>query len=267
MIAQRQLNDMDYVRSSKVFISKAPQEFFARQQQRSEAAVTLDVTRSLSDGEIAAVLQIVQSIGGHNLSANDITLVANGKLVHKPRQPAVADLEKTTTEAQEIPEDELRRLARMEQQKSGAPSKPLPDSDRISLGTERPPYALYHTHLSAEKDPLRQIVNLTFREMPLANIVQILKDLGQVKVVTDLPMDGIVSANLKQVPLGRAMEAIFRMQGLGFLREDDGFRITTWEEAVKASRERTEGKAESRRRMRTGMWSWTNGDWRLSKTK
>jgi flagellar M-ring protein FliF len=83
-IAQRQLNDMDYVRSSKVFISQAPQEFFARQQFRSEAAVTLDVTRALSDGEIAAVLQIVQSIGGHNLSANDITLVGDGKLLHKP---------------------------------------------------------------------------------------------------------------------------------------------------------------------------------------
>ncbi len=83
-IAQRQLNEMDYVRSSKVFISKAPQEFFAQMQQRSEAAVTLDVTRSLSDGEIAAVLQIVQSIGGHNLSANDITLVGDGKLLHKP---------------------------------------------------------------------------------------------------------------------------------------------------------------------------------------
>jgi type II secretory pathway component GspD/PulD (secretin) len=93
---------------------------------------------------------------------------------------------------------------------------------------------LYHAHLSAEKDPLRQVVNLEFREMPLENIVQILKQLGEVKVVTDLPMDGIVSANLKQVPLGRAMEAIFRMQGLGFVKEGDGFRITTREEAVKA---------------------------------
>lgn len=243
-IVQRQLNDMDYVRSSKVFIREAPQEFFTRQQQRSEAAVTLDVTRSLSDGEIAAVLQIVQSIGGHNLSVNDITLVGDGKLLHKPRQPAVADLEVKLTEAQAIQEDELRRLARMEQQKSGAPSKPLAKPGNSSPSAQEPPSTLFNAHLSAEEDPLRQVVNLKFREMPLENIVQILKDLGEVKVVTDLPMDVRVSATIKQIPLGRGMEAILRMQGLGFVREDDGFRITTWDEAVNARRERIEGNAE-----------------------
>lgn len=83
-IAQRQLNTQDYIRSSQVFISQAPRAFFANEQERSQAAVTLEITRTLSEGEVAAALLIVQSIGGHSLSANDITIVAEGKVLHKP---------------------------------------------------------------------------------------------------------------------------------------------------------------------------------------
>jgi type IV pilus secretin PilQ/predicted competence protein len=103
-----------------------------------------------------------------------------------------------------------------------------------SLG---PTFSLYNKHLTADEDPLRQIVNLNFREMPLTNIVQILRELGEINIMTDVPTDGIVSANLEQIALGRGMEAILRMQGLGIIEEQGIFRITTWEEAVETRRE------------------------------
>jgi type II secretory pathway component HofQ len=142
--------------------------------------------------------------------------------------------------------DDATRRAVKEQRKGGEPSSQSSDAESNSLNAQEAPSTLFNAHLSAEDDPLRQVVDLEFKEMPLENIVQILEDLGQVKIVTGLPLDAIVSANLEEIPLGRAMETIFRMQGLGFVREDDGFRITTWDEAVKARRERIEGKTEER---------------------
>jgi type IV pilus assembly protein PilQ len=132
--------------------------------------------------------------------------------------------------------DELEQLEAAEPTASESVTKVTVGSTS-AISSVGPTFSLYNAHLSAEDDPLRQIVNLNFREMPLTNIVQILRDLGEINIMTDLPTDGIVSANLEQIALGRGMEAILRMQGLGIIEEQGIFRITTWEEAVETRRE------------------------------
>ncbi|HEO72496.1 MAG TPA: hypothetical protein ENN80_14650, partial [Candidatus Hydrogenedentes bacterium] len=56
---QRQLNEFDFVNKSFVFIREAKEELFVAEQQPSEAAVTLDVTRPLTKQEVKTVLGII----------------------------------------------------------------------------------------------------------------------------------------------------------------------------------------------------------------
>ena len=132
--------------------------------------------------------------------------------------------------------EELEQLEAAEPMTSGSVTKVTVGSTS-AISSTGPTFSLYNAHLKAEDDPLRQIVNLNFREMPLTNIVQILRNLGEINIMTDVPTDGIVSANLENIALGRGMEAILRMQGLGIIEEQGIFRITTWEEAVETRRE------------------------------
>lgn len=90
---QRQLNEFDFVNKSFVFVREGEQELFVEQQQPSEAAVTLDVTRALTPREVKAVLGIVSSFGGANLRPENITLATtDGTLLHAPTDEEFASL-------------------------------------------------------------------------------------------------------------------------------------------------------------------------------
>ena len=115
-----------------------------------------------------------------------------------------------------------------EMRKSYEPRKSPVNAARVN----RPDFYLYNKNLPADQDPLRQLVNLDFTEMPLNKVVSLLAQKGQINVISGTEISGTVTANLKEIPLGRAIEIVLRMNGLGIIEESGVYRITTYEEAV-----------------------------------
>lgn len=101
----------------------------------------------------------------------------------------------------------------------------------------RPEFNLYNENVPADQDPLRQLVNIDFRDMDLTNVVALLAQKGQINVIAGTEVTGTVTANLRNIPLGRAIEIVLRMNGFGILEEAGVYRITSYEEAISAQRE------------------------------
>ncbi len=126
----------------------------------------------------------------------------------------------------------------------GADSAGAPTSvevlQRINFSTPRVTEAsvLINADMSPEEDPLRQIVDINFVDMPLKTVVEILAMKGQINVLAS-DLGGNINSNLQGIPLGRAIEIILRQENMGIIEEDGVYRITSYEEAV-ASRRETE---------------------------
>ncbi|MEK7793578.1 MAG: secretin N-terminal domain-containing protein, partial [Candidatus Hydrogenedentota bacterium] len=101
----------------------------------------------------------------------------------------------------------------------------------------RPRYTLYNPDVSAADDPLQQPVNIDFRDMPLANVVNLLATKAGINVIAGTEVTGTVTANLQDIPLGQAIEIVLRQNGLGIIEESGIYRITTYEEAVASRRD------------------------------
>ena len=101
----------------------------------------------------------------------------------------------------------------------------------------RPQFSLYNEDLPADQDPLRQLVDIDFSEMNLSNVVSLLAQKGEINVIAGTEVSGTVTANLKNIPLGRAIEIVLRMNGLGIVEEAGVYRITTYDEAISSQRE------------------------------
>ncbi|MDK1020275.1 MAG: secretin N-terminal domain-containing protein [Candidatus Hydrogenedentes bacterium] len=101
----------------------------------------------------------------------------------------------------------------------------------------RPQFSLYNEDMPADQDPLRQLVNIDFREMDLSNVVSLLAQKGEINVIAGTEVSGTVTANLKNIPLGRAIEIVLRLNGLGIVEEAGVYRITTYDEAISMQRE------------------------------
>ncbi len=101
----------------------------------------------------------------------------------------------------------------------------------------RPQFNLYNEGMPADQDPLRQLVDITFSEMDLSNVVSLLAQKGEINVIASTEVTGTVTANIKNIPLGRAIEIVLRMHGLGIVEEAGVYRITTYEEAISTQRE------------------------------
>ena len=111
---QRQLNEFDFITSSRVFISEAKEELFVDDQKPSKAAVTLDVTHRPSKIEVKAILGIVSSFGGPNLNPSNITLTTtDGTLLHLPPTDKFASIANSKlefkTEVERERADKIRR--------------------------------------------------------------------------------------------------------------------------------------------------------------
>lgn len=114
------------------------------------------------------------------------------------------------------------------------------DSQQIRMpsGLSRKPSAnLINAQLSAAEDPLRQTVDVNFKNMPLDNVVSLLANKGQIQVISAVDLAGGVTANLKDISLGRAIEVILRNENLGIVEEDGIYRIMAYEDAVAARRD------------------------------
>ena len=101
----------------------------------------------------------------------------------------------------------------------------------------RPQFSLYNEDMPADQDPLRQLVDIDFSEMNLSNVVSLLAQKGEINVIAGTEVSGTVTANLKNIPLGRAIEIVLRMNGLGIVEEAGVYRITTYDEAISSQRE------------------------------
>lgn len=111
---------------------------------------------------------------------------------------------------------------------------------RIALPTaraNRPSFNLYNRDLPPEEDPLQALVNIDFRQMDLTNVVSLLAQKAKINVIAGAEVSGSVTANLQDIPLGRAIEIILRMNGLGIIEEEGVYRITSYDEAVTSRRE------------------------------
>lgn len=83
--AEQQLNTLDFVIRSHVFIRESADELFLSEQTPSEAVVTLNTNRALTRGEIKAIVHTISSFGGPNLNEKNITvMLTNGQLLHSP---------------------------------------------------------------------------------------------------------------------------------------------------------------------------------------
>ncbi len=105
---QKQLNEFSFVENSFVMIREAKEELFVSEQKPSEAAVTLDVTRSLSKSDIKVVLALISSFGGANLTPDNVLLTTtDGTELHVP----------PTSKFASIANDRLEYTAEIEQQR------------------------------------------------------------------------------------------------------------------------------------------------------
>lgn len=90
---QRQLNEFDFVNNSFVMIREAKEELFTSEQKPTTAAVTLDVKRPVTPGEIKMLLSMISSFGGANLSPDNIVLATtDGKTLHVPAASPFASI-------------------------------------------------------------------------------------------------------------------------------------------------------------------------------
>ncbi len=74
---QRQLNELDFIEQSVVFINFAKESLIKKNQAPSEAAVTITTNRPPTEQEKDAMLGIISAFGGANLDRNHITLVTS----------------------------------------------------------------------------------------------------------------------------------------------------------------------------------------------
>ncbi|HDP36040.1 MAG TPA: hypothetical protein ENN29_13130 [Candidatus Hydrogenedentes bacterium] len=105
-------------------------------------------------------------------------------------------------------------------------SEPV-EPDRPAPVRERTPYG---------GDPMEQLVDIDFRDVDLTNVVAILALKADINIIAGAELRGVVTANLRQVPLRVAMETALRMNGLGLVEEDGIYFIIPYEEAASVNR-------------------------------
>lgn len=175
----------------------------------------------------------------HSLTAASIANPAKMKtLLATPEEFELAESQGMFLMAQADATDVVTNESRPEPNDASA-SRYQPRRINVGARETRPDFNLYQKGVPAEDDPLRALVTIDFKEMDLANVVQLLALKGQINVIAGTEISGSVTANLKDIPLGRAIEIVLRMNGLGIVEESGVYRITTFEEAV-ASRHDTE---------------------------
>ncbi len=94
-------------------------------------------------------------------------------------------------------------------------------------------------------DPMEQVVSIDLREMDLTNVVALLAQKAQINVIAGTQLKGVVTANLKNITLRKAIDTVLRMNNLGIIQEEGIYRIVPYEEAVAAKRKTLMVKLES----------------------
>ncbi|MFP6583268.1 MAG: secretin N-terminal domain-containing protein, partial [Candidatus Hydrogenedentota bacterium] len=175
----------------------------------------------------------------HSLTAASIANPAKMKtLLATPEELELAESQGMFLMAQADGTDVITNESRPEP-RDASRSRYQPRRMSVTGRETRPDFNLYTKGIPADEDPLRALVSINFKDMDLANVVQLLALKGEINVIAGTEISGSVTANLKDIPLGRAIEIVLRMNGLGIVEESGVYRITTYQEAV-ASRHDTE---------------------------
>lgn len=136
-------------------------------------------------------------------------------------QPATEEPASSPAPQEEAPAPD-KKAAKPKQVKSESLVPDLDEPDRVKL--------------PAGMDPMDQLVNIDFREMDLSQVVSLLAKKAGVNVIAGTEVVGTVTADMKNIPLRKAMDMVLRMNGLGIVEEEGIYRIVTYDEAVAARR-------------------------------
>ncbi|MCX5758110.1 MAG: AMIN domain-containing protein, partial [Candidatus Hydrogenedentes bacterium] len=115
-------------------------------------------------------------------------------------------------------------------------SKKKSDAKTVAPVEEPPPFV---------GDPMEQIVSIDLREMDLTNVVALLAQKAQINVIAGTELKGVVTANLRNITLRKAIDTVLRMNNLGVVQEEGIYRIVSYEEAVASKRKTLMVKLES----------------------
>ncbi len=217
--------------------AKAPRTEVAKANVNMNVTTAAPLAALSKDAAAGAVPAPRARTTEHSLSMDSIA-----------RGEAMAVLRSTPDEVVAAEQNGVIRMAQAQTDGTGITEvKPAMDNAKPAGGPRRysvpkttgsrPAFNLYNPNVPASEDPLRQIVTLDFQGMELTNVVSLLAEKAQINVIAGTEVTGTVTANLKNVPLGRAIEIVLRMNGLGIVEEAGVYRITTYDEAIAAQRQ------------------------------
>ena len=107
---EKQLNMLDFVESSQVFIREADQALFVDEQIPSEASVVLEVSRPVSKPERKLLVSMVARAGGANLHPGNIVITTTtGEALHLPAESEFASIASDKLEYQDEVESRIQR--------------------------------------------------------------------------------------------------------------------------------------------------------------
>jgi flagellar M-ring protein FliF len=107
---EEQLNMLDFVETSQVFIREADQALFVDEQIPSEASVVLEVNRPVSKPERKLLVSMVARAGGANLHPGNITIsTTSGEALHLPANSEFASIASDKLEYQNEVETRIQR--------------------------------------------------------------------------------------------------------------------------------------------------------------
>lgn len=110
---QAQINQLDVVDASSVFIYEPERTLFTDEQEPSSAAVMVTVNRPPTEREVKAMLHTISSFGGANLDMNHITLTTTaGDPLHLPPEDDFIGVANSKLAYQKQVEDDRVRKAR-----------------------------------------------------------------------------------------------------------------------------------------------------------
>lgn len=229
---QRMLNQFDFVRKSWVIIAEMPKPLIVGDRRRLQAAVTLDTTGNLTRKQIKAVVDLVSSASGEDLSPQGITVTSSdGTVLHAPKEKIGdrrSDSEATVQRAREsavVYENGIEK-------ESAEPGTPAVEAK---------------TTASPElQRALEREISPRFIDVPLSEVVRAVGRLSDIRIVIDSravaepgtgedmesasevdprygkKSDGMINyIDFEQVPVADVLKAITKPLGLAYRLEED----------------------------------------------
>ena len=72
---------------------------------------------------------------------------------------------------------------------------------------------------------MSQVISISFRDMPIDDVIRTFADLGKIDIVKSPQVTGEVTATITQVPLGEALDNILAAHGYGYITSESMIRI------------------------------------------